>query len=86
LTLAGDGCAGRPGPEPGPCGPLNRNFRAACKKRSARDITGWTVSAEAIPDPRSWILDDLDAIERFTGLYDRYRSRVYAYAVSRAGR
>jgi RNA polymerase sigma-70 factor (ECF subfamily) len=31
-------------------------------------------------------LDDLDAIERFTGLYDRYRSRVYAYAVSRAGR
>jgi hypothetical protein len=44
------------------------------------------VSAEAIPDPRSWILDDLDAIERFTGLYDRYRSRVYAYAVSRAGR
>ncbi len=31
-------------------------------------------------------MDDLDAIERFTGLYDRYRSRVYAYAVSRAGR
>jgi RNA polymerase sigma-70 factor (ECF subfamily) len=31
-------------------------------------------------------LDDLDAIERFTGLYDRYRNRVYAYAVSRAGR
>jgi RNA polymerase sigma-70 factor (ECF subfamily) len=31
-------------------------------------------------------LDDLDAIERFTGLYDRYRGRVYAYAVSRAGR
>lgn len=31
-------------------------------------------------------MDDLDAIERFTGLYDRYCSRVYAYAVSRAGR
>ncbi len=31
-------------------------------------------------------MDDLDAIERFTGLYDRYRSRVYAYAVSRASR
>ena len=31
-------------------------------------------------------MDDLDAIERFTGLYDRYRGRVYAYAVSRAGR
>jgi RNA polymerase sigma-70 factor, ECF subfamily len=31
-------------------------------------------------------LDDLDAIERFTGLYDRYRNRVYGYAVSRAGR
>jgi RNA polymerase sigma-70 factor, ECF subfamily len=31
-------------------------------------------------------LDDLAAIERFTGLYDRYRGRVYAYAVSRAGR
>ena len=31
-------------------------------------------------------MDDLDAIERFTGLYDSYRSRVYAYAVSRAGR
>jgi hypothetical protein len=31
-------------------------------------------------------LDDLVAIERFTGLYDRYRYRVYAYAVSRAGR
>jgi RNA polymerase sigma-70 factor, ECF subfamily len=31
-------------------------------------------------------LDDLGAIERFTGLYDRYRNRVYAYAVSRAGR
>jgi len=31
-------------------------------------------------------LDDVDAIERFTGLYDRYRNRVYAYAVSRAGR
>lgn len=31
-------------------------------------------------------MDDLDAIERFTGLYDRYRNRVYAYAVSRAGR
>ena len=31
-------------------------------------------------------MDDLVAIERFTGLYDRYRNRVYAYAVSRAGR
>lgn len=31
-------------------------------------------------------MDDLDAIERFTELYDRYRNRVYAYAVSRAGR
>lgn len=31
-------------------------------------------------------MDDLDAIERFTGLYDGYRNRVYAYAVSRAGR
>ncbi|HSZ38649.1 MAG TPA: sigma-70 family RNA polymerase sigma factor [Trebonia sp.] len=31
-------------------------------------------------------MDDLDAIGRFTGLYDRYRNRVYAYAVSRAGR
>ena len=31
-------------------------------------------------------MDDLDAIERFTGLYDRFRSRVYAYAVSRGGR
>jgi RNA polymerase sigma-70 factor, ECF subfamily len=31
-------------------------------------------------------LDDLAAIERFTGLYDRYRNRVYAYAVSRSGR
>jgi RNA polymerase sigma-70 factor, ECF subfamily len=31
-------------------------------------------------------LDDLAAIERFTGLYDSCRDRVYAYAVSRAGR
>ena len=31
-------------------------------------------------------MDDLAAIERFTGLYDRHRNRVYAYAVSRAGR
>jgi RNA polymerase sigma-70 factor (ECF subfamily) len=31
-------------------------------------------------------LDDLAAIERFTGLYDSHRDRVYAYAVSRAGR
>jgi RNA polymerase sigma-70 factor, ECF subfamily len=31
-------------------------------------------------------LDDLAAVERFTGLYERYRNRVYAYAVSRAGR
>jgi len=31
-------------------------------------------------------VDDPDAIERFTGLYDGYRSRVYAYAVSRGGR
>lgn len=31
-------------------------------------------------------MDDLAAIERFTGLYDSYRGRVYAYAVSRAGR
>lgn len=31
-------------------------------------------------------MDNLDAAERFTSLYDRYRSRVYAYAVSHAGR
>jgi RNA polymerase sigma-70 factor (ECF subfamily) len=31
-------------------------------------------------------LDDLDAIERFTGLQDRCRNRVCAYAMSRAGR
>ena len=31
-------------------------------------------------------MDDRDAIERFTGLYDGYRPRVYAYAVSRGGR
>ena len=31
-------------------------------------------------------MDDLAAVERFTGLYDSHRSRVYAYAVSRAGR
>jgi RNA polymerase sigma-70 factor, ECF subfamily len=31
-------------------------------------------------------LTDADAIERFTGLYDDYHRRVYAYAVSRAGR
>ena len=31
-------------------------------------------------------MDDLDAIERFTGLYDEFRSRVYGYATSRAGR
>lgn len=31
-------------------------------------------------------MDDLDAIERFTGLYDEFRSRVYGYAASRAGR
>src|SRR6202046_22312 len=35
---------------------------------------------------RSRTLDDLAATERFTGLYDKYRNRVYAYAVSRAGR
>jgi RNA polymerase sigma-70 factor (ECF subfamily) len=32
------------------------------------------------------ILSDQEAIERFTALYDEYHSRVYAYAVSRAGR
>ncbi|HEX4090451.1 MAG TPA: RNA polymerase sigma factor [Trebonia sp.] len=31
-------------------------------------------------------MDDLAAIERFSGLYDSYRNRVYAYSVSRAGR
>lgn len=31
-------------------------------------------------------MDDRGAVERFTALYDRYRNRVYAYAVSRAGR
>ena len=30
-------------------------------------------------------MTDTDEIERFTGLYDRYHQRVYAYAVGRAG-
>lgn len=44
------------------------------------------MPGEAIPERRSRVLDDLDAIERFTGLYDSYRNRVYAYVVGRAGR
>src|ERR1700743_1061112 len=58
---------------------------------SVRKEVRATLPAERGPAKRSppWgagRVDDLDAIERFTGLYDRYRNRVYAYAVTRAGR
>src|ERR1700704_2578513 len=37
-------------------------------------------------DPRSDGVADQDAVEQFTSLYERTRPRVYAFAVSHAGR
>jgi RNA polymerase sigma-70 factor, ECF subfamily len=45
-----------------------------------------TAPTEQSAPAREQALTDSERIERFTALYDRYYRRVYAYAVSRAGR